>query len=148
MNLTEHFTLEEMTRSDYAIRNGLDNTPDWNTTENLTALCTNLEHLRALLGKGIHITSGYRSVVVNRGIGGADSSQHTVGQAADIHVDGMTTEELYTFIKEKVKSGAFVVDQCIQEFDAWVHVSFNLRGNRKEFLRAIKQNGKTVYLHD
>lgn len=148
MNLTEHFTLEEMTRSEYAIRHGIENKPDWNATENLTALCTSLEHLRTLLGKGINITSGFRSIEVNRGIGGVDSSQHTVGQAADVNVTGMTTEELYQFVKESVKSGKFQVDQCIQEFDSWVHISFNLRGNRGQFLRAVKQNGKTVYLHD
>jgi len=153
MNLSEHFTLEEMTRSEYAIRKGIDNTPNDAIIYNLQAVCMGLEVIRKALGKSIHVSSGYRSPEVNKGIGGAVTSQHTVGQAADINVSGMTAEELYVFIKQLVNSGQLKVDQCIQEFGAWVHISFTFPGERNEFLRAVKVKGfdgitRTSYIKD
>jgi len=153
MKLSEHFTLEEMTRSEYAIRKGIDNTPNAAIVYNLQGVCLGLEIIRKALGKSINVSSGYRSPEVNKGIGGAVTSQHTVGQAADINVSGMTAEELYLFIKELVDTGQLKVDQCIQEFNAWVHVSFTFTGERNEFLRANKVKGsdgiiRTVYTKD
>jgi len=139
--LTAHFTLDELTRSELASRQGLDNTPDALTVGNLTALCGNiLEPLRLKLDKPIQILSGYRSHVVNLKIGGAKTSQHLIGQAADIIVSGMSVQELFDFIV----SAGLPFDQVIQEFDTWVHVSYSLR-NRRQKLRASRNAGQTVY---
>lgn len=144
MNLSANFTLEEMVFSPTAIRLGIDNTPSQEIIENLIMLCQRvLEPLRAKVSKPIHITSGYRCVALNKAIGGAANSQHQLGQAADTHVDGMITEEWFQFIK----NSGIIVDQEIQEFDAWVHISYN-DNPRQMYLRAIKRFGKTVYFED
>ena len=154
MNLTAHFTLEEMTRSQTATRNGYDEqfTPEASIKQNLTDLCGKvLEAIHAALefkfshNIAIHITSGYRCLRANHAIGGAATSKHTKGQAADIHVNEMTVEELYTFIK----NSGIVYDQLIQEFGQWVHISYTATGtNRQQNLRAIKVDGATKYIPD
>jgi len=150
MKLSEHFTLEEMTRSEYAIRKGIDNIPLSEEEGNLKDLCENvLEEIRDLIGKPIRITSGYRSPLVNKGIGGAKNSQHVQGMAADFHVDDMSIEDLYL----AVKNSEIIFDQLIQEFGAWVHVSFNVHHNRRDCFRAVKVKGfdgivRTSYIKD
>ncbi len=142
MKLSEHFTLAEFTRSDYAIRHGIDNTPSAIVTLNLIALCRNtLEPLRTIVKRPIQILSGYRSEEVNKGIGGAPNSQHITGQAADIVVPDMTIEELHDLATKFVPH-----DQAIQEFDEWLHISYNAQKNRQQKLWAVKMNGKTTYL--
>jgi len=141
-NLSPHFTLAEMTKSEYAVRNEIDNTPDELVALNLAALCKNvLEPLRDIVKKPIHINSGYRSPKVNAGIGGASKSQHVEGKAADIEVDGMSIDELFDIA---CKFTPF--DQCIHEFNSWVHISYNGDKNRKQILWAVKKDGKTQYL--
>ncbi len=141
--MTEHFTLYEMSFSEYATRHGKDNTPNEVIADELLALCTNvLEPIRVGIGKPLLITSGYRSVEVNKAIGGSKTSQHCLGQAADFHISGMSIETLFQWI---INSG-IKFDQIIQEFDAWVHISYRGTGNRNMLLRAKKINGKTAYL--
>ena len=143
MNLSPHFTLGEFTRSQTAVRRGIDNTPPPEVIESLTLLCVYvLEPIRAALGP-VSISSGYRSVTLNRAIGGASGSQHTKGEAADISVEGMDTEVLYTAIK----SSPVPFDQLIQEFGQWVHISYSAN-TRRQCLRAVKEGSKTVYLPD
>lgn len=144
MELSTNFTLAEMTRSETAARKGIDNTPSLAVIENLSLLCNNLlEPIRSLVretygeDKVVVVTSGYRSPKLNKAIGGAPNSQHIQGQAADIHVPGLTIEELFKFIVAN-----FDFDQCIQEFNSWVHVS---TVNRKQALRAVKVEGSTKY---
>lgn len=144
MNLSKYFTLEQMTFSATAVRKGIDNRATSEVLTNLTNLCKALDKLKDLLGKHINITSGYRCHELNKVIGGAKNSQHTEGKAADIQVHGMTTEQLYQFIKVS----GIEYCQLIQEFDSWVHISYDAINNKKENLRAVKQNGKTVYLKD
>jgi len=144
MNLSEHFTLEEMVFSQTAVRKGIDNTPDTIVIRNLTNLCEHiLEPIRKGLARPIHISSGYRCEALNKAIGGAKTSQHIEGKAADISVKGMTTQELYDWIKY---SGV-VFDQLIQEFDSWVHISYAVNA-RMDRLIATKKNGKTIYTRD
>lgn len=143
MNLSRHFTLEEMTRSEYAARNGLSNVPDAEQVNALTQLCLKvLEPLRASLQKPIGVTSGYRAPAVNAGVGGSTTSQHMKGEAADINVENMSVEDLFQFVKSN-----YVYDQLIQEFNAWVHVSWDNTAERQRgsILRATKENGKTLY---
>ena len=143
MNLSKHFTLEELTLSDYAIRNDIDNTPDSDAVLNLITLCDKvLEPLRDIVKRPIQITSGYRSPFVNLGIGGSRTSQHSEGKAADIVVPNMSIDELFDIASKFVP-----FDQCIHEFSRWLHISYNGQANRKEVLWAVKENGKTVYKH-
>ena len=96
----------------------------------------------------IHISSGYRSLELNKAIKGAKTSQHVLGQAVDIDMDGteITNKQVFDYIKKNLE-----FDQLIWEFGtdnnpAWVHVSFNSKGRqRKQILKATKKNGKTVY---
>lgn len=122
MNLTAHFTLEELTASDVAARRGLDNAPPSEVIPALTRTAQGLERIRSLVGKPIHVNSAYRSKAVNDAVGSKDTSQHRNGEAADITCKGMPPRELAALIAEnRVDLG---VDQVILEFDAWVHVSF------------------------
>lgn len=143
MNLSEHFTLSEMTFSETAARKSLSNNPTEEVVKNLTALCVNvLEPLRARLNRPIRITSGYRSEAVNKAIGGSKNSQHIQGKAADLQVPGMTSKEVF----ETVKGMGINLDQCIEEFGEWIHVSYNGELNRNQFLIAVKKGKRTVYL--
>lgn len=143
MNLSKHFTLEELTASDAATRRGIDNTPDEATVQNLVQLCnTILEPMRMRLGKPIFISSGYRSPEVNALIGGSRTSQHMKGQAADFHIDGMTPVQVVRWI---VESSRLPYDQVIEEFGRWVHISWAAHP-RGEALVAFKNDeGETEY---
>jgi hypothetical protein len=144
MNISQNFTLEELLRSETDSRKNVAEqwTPSDAVKDNLKKLCDNvLEPLRSFVGKPLIITSGYRCKRVNKLVGGSPTSQHTEGKAADFHVSGMTVESLFKFIINL----DLEFDQIIQEFDAWVHISFNAGKNRNEILRATKKGGKTVY---
>ena len=91
MKLTQHFTLEEMTHSDYADAHGIKNYPGKQALVNLMMLCVLiLEPLRYAIGQPIRINSGYRCKAVNNGVGGVSTSHHLLGLAADIHFDNET----------------------------------------------------------
>jgi zinc D-Ala-D-Ala carboxypeptidase len=148
MKLSEHFSLAEFTRSESAKRHGVSNEPTPEHLENIKQLCEKvLEPIRAKFGP-LNISSGYRSKVLNHFIGGSLSSQHCEGKAADIDQDGMpgvTNTELFHWIKDNID-----FDQMIWEFGDdnkpdWVHVSYNGDKNRKQILKALKVNGKSVY---
>jgi zinc D-Ala-D-Ala carboxypeptidase len=117
--MTPHFTLQELTASETASRNGWDNTPGHAEVENLNRLAELLEQARNLLGKPIMVSSGYRSKQVNDAVGSKDTSQHRLGCAADIKVSGMTPDQ----VCRAIKSSAIPYDQLIREFDAWTHIS-------------------------
>lgn len=121
-HLTPHFTLEELTASETADRMGIENIPDGLSLENLKRLADFLEQIKVLLGgKPIMVNSAYRSLPVNRALGSKDSSQHTIGCAADIRVPGMTPDQVCRAI---IASG-LPFDQVIREFDRWTHVSIS-----------------------
>jgi len=143
MKLSNSFTLEELTSSDYATRNGIDNTPSELVIANLRNLCEyTLEPLRDIVKKPIHIFSGYRCPELNKGIGGAANSQHVEGKAADIIVYGMSVDELFELASKYVQ-----YDQVIHEFSRWVHISVS-NPSRRMKLWAVKEDGKTVYKHE
>lgn len=119
MNLSQHFTLEEMTASNTAARKGLDNTPDEAALENLHRLAERLEAVRAAVARPVSISSGFRSVAVNAAVGGSPNSQHCYGCAADIKVAGMTPRQVI----DTIIAADLPYDQLIHEFDAWVHYS-------------------------
>ena len=120
MNLTPHFTLEELTASETAERNGWDNSPNDQELANLTRLADFLEQVKVVLnGKPIMISSGLRTKKVNDAVGSKDTSQHRIGCAADFRVPGMTPDQV---VKAIIASG-IGFDQVIREFDRWTHIS-------------------------
>ena len=143
MNLTEHFTLAELTVSQEAARAGLPNRPNAEQVERLRDLCAAvLEPLRLRVRRPVVVSSGFRSVTVNRRIGGAAKSQHTRGEAADIIVPGMTPAE----VVDLIRAMRLPFDQVIEEFGRWVHVSHSrANGNRGEVLAATREGGQTRY---
>ena len=117
MNLTEHFTLEELTATSHR---EFDNTPNEYEQANLKRLAEFLERVKAVLnGKPVMINSGFRSKQVNDSVGSKDTSQHRIGCAADIRVPSMTPDQV---VKAVIASG-LPYDQIIREFDAWTHIS-------------------------
>jgi hypothetical protein len=142
----KYFTIRELIKSTTAIERHIDNSPSKEVERSLTALVENiLDPLREAYGKPIIVTSGYRCARLNKVVGGAPSSQHVKGEAADIRSVQDTPEEnkkLYDLIV-KLK---LPFDQLINEhgFD-WVHVSFGAR-HRRQQLRAVWKNGKTIYI--
>lgn len=142
MELTEHFTLEEMTRSTTATRKGIDNTTTPEITESLRLLCEKvLEPLRQSSENTIRVSSGYRCEKLNKLIGGAKNSHHVKGMAADITVDTIPVQTVFYIIKNSDLKWT----QLIQEFGEWVHISYDPNDLKNECLRATKVNGKTVY---
>jgi uncharacterized protein YcbK (DUF882 family) len=119
MQLSEHFTLEELTRSEVAERKGLDNTPNAVEVSNLVRLAGLLEEVRALLNKPILLNSGFRSKAVNDSVGSRDTSQHRIGCAADIRVPGMPPKQV---VEACIKAN-IGYDQIIEEFGSWTHIS-------------------------
>ena len=142
MELTDHFTLDELTRSQTATRRGIPNHPNVAQINALKALCENvLEPLRAHFGASVMISSGFRAAAVNKAIGGAAGSQHTKGEAADFTIAGQTVETVFQFIRQS----DLPFDQVIQE-GTWIHVSHKAKGpNRREALRATFRQGKASY---
>lgn len=127
--------MSELIHSDTAIKHNINNMPDINSMDCLLELIVYvLQPLRDKVGKPIIITSGYRNWQVNKLVGGAVDahgnpiSQHCKGQAADFNIKGMSIAATIDFIK---KSG-IEYDQLINEFDKWVHISFNKGKNRKQ----------------
>ncbi|HEX2932745.1 MAG TPA: D-Ala-D-Ala carboxypeptidase family metallohydrolase [Candidatus Binatia bacterium] len=142
-NLTDHFSLEEMTFSETASRHGIDNKPDTASRQNLLELCENiLEPIRELAGGPITVTSGYRSPILNSIIGGAPESQHKIGEAADINCPFLNPQALF----QRIRQSDLAFDQLIDEFGTWVHISYRKPGrNRRQVLRARKVDGVTRY---
>jgi zinc D-Ala-D-Ala carboxypeptidase len=119
MQLTKHFSLEELTVSTVAARKGLDNTPNASEIANLVRVAELLEQVRALLGKPIILNSGFRSKTVNDAVGSKDTSQHRIGCAADIRVPGMTPKQ----VVQACIDADIPYDQIIEEFGSWTHIS-------------------------
>ena len=148
MKLSKNFSLKEFTKSQTAARKGIDNTPDIQAAINLTALCNNvLQAIRDEKGS-VTINSGYRCTELNRAIGSSDTSQHRVGEAADIEVMGVDNYELAQWIDDNI-----VFDQLILEGyedgdtnSGWLHISYKADGsNRNKTLTARFVNGKANY---
>ena len=118
--LSEHFTYEELTRSDAAVRLGVENRPNDAEIENLKRLAALLEEVKkAVGGKPVMINSGFRSKPVNDAVGSKETSQHRLGCAADLRVPGMKPRE----VVEACIAAQVPFDQIILEFDSWTHIS-------------------------
>ena len=148
MNLSKSFTLNELTKSQEATRLGIDNIPNEEQIQNLKILCENiLQPIRDFYGMPVSVSSGYRSIALCEAIGSSAKSQHTKGQAADFEIFGVANKDVAEFIVKNIE-----YDQCILEFwnendpnSGWVHCSYSANGNRKQYLKAEKLNGRIVY---
>jgi uncharacterized protein YcbK (DUF882 family) len=117
MNLTEHFTLEELTYTDHR---EFDNTPNDAEKANLQRLALFLEEVKTVLeGRPIMVNSAFRCKQVNDAVGSKDTSQHRIGCAADLRIPGMTPDE----VVKAVTASGLGYDQIIREFDRWTHIS-------------------------
>jgi len=150
MQLSKNLSLAEVLRSESAKRNGISNTPTKEHLDNLVSIALNVfQPIRDHFLVPIHISSGYRSVALNKAVGGSNTSQHSKGQALDIDMDGtkITNKQIFDFIKDNIE-----FDQLIWEFGTdknpdWVHVSYAKGKNRKQILKAVRRNGKTSYIN-
>ena len=122
MQLTDHFTLAQLTCSETAERDGIDNTAPLEVIDNLRRLAEGLEAVQALLGAPLDISSGYRSPALNRVVGGSPTSQHSQGLAADFVCAAFGTP---LDIAAAIQASDIEFDQCILEYGRWVHLSFS-----------------------
>lgn len=137
----KHFKLEEFLQSDTARRHGIDMTPSPAVKRNLELLVANiLDPLRDRIGLPIKVTSGFRPRELNPLVGGSNTSQHTIGQAADIVVATLTPKQ----VCQAIIDAKLPFDQLIWEFGSWTHVSFGGR-NRRQVLTAKRVGKKVVY---
>ena len=147
MNLTRNFTLSELTKSDTAIRKGINNNPSAEQIEKLKLLCENiLQPVRDHFGR-VKITSGFRSVELCLAINSSANSQHARAEAADFECPGVDNAELADWIKRERP-----YDQLILEFytpgepnSGWIHCSYTEGTPRASFLHAFRSEGKTKY---
>jgi len=145
MKLSENFSLQELIKSQTALRKGINNKPaSPDIVVNLQTLCEKvLQPVRDHFGKPVTVNSGYRCPKLNKAIGSSSKSQHTKGLAADIEIPGVSNKELAEYIESNLP-----FDQLILEFyngvdpsSGWVHVSYvDDTSNRKQTL-TINSNG-------
>ena len=147
LRLSKNFALSEMVKSATAERLGVDNSPGLHHLVNLTHLCINiLQPVREQFGV-ITINSGYRSPALNSKVGGSKTSQHCNGQAGDFESFSTPNPDLAKWISKNLE-----FDQLILEFydgkdpnSGWVHCSYNLMGNRKKIMTALKTKSGVQY---
>lgn len=129
--LSQNFSLQELTISQTAARKGIDNTPSQSIIETLIMTCDRMEKVRQICGnRAIFVSSGYRSPAVNKAIGGAKTSHHMTGHAVDFSVSGLTIAGTFALLKKAHDNGQLKYDQLINEYGRWIHISFapSMRG--------------------
>ena len=147
MQLSRNFSLQELTKSDTAIRKGIDNEPNADQIDKLKALCENiLQPVRDHFGR-VKVTSGFRSVELCTAIGSSANSQHAKAEACDFECPGVDNAELADWIHREL-----TYDQLILEFykpgepnSGWIHCSWIPDQPRASYLWAYKSEGKTKY---
>lgn len=127
-----NFKMSELIYSAKAVEYNINNMPDINSLDCMLDLIINcLQPIRNLLNKPMIITSGYRCDRVNKLVDGTNNSQHKKGQAVDFIVRGMKPKEIIEIIKDS----DIEFDQMINEYDSWIHVSYNKKNNRKSIIK-------------
>jgi hypothetical protein len=149
MKLSENLQLSEVIRSESAKRHNISNMPTPEHIENLKVLAEKVfQPIRDHFGVPIHVSSGYRSAALNKRIGGAKTSDHLLGKAIDIDQDetSITNAQVFDFIKNNLKFSQLIWEFGTDKNPDWVHVSYDPKNLKCQILKAIKQNGKTVYI--
>ena len=147
MNLSRNFTLSELTKSDTAIRKGINNNPNAEQIEKLKALCENiLQPVRDHFGR-VKVTSGFRSVDLCLAIGSSSNSQHAKAEAADFECVGVDNAELADWIKDNLPYDQLIVEYYTpgEPNSGWIHCSYIPDQPRASYLWAYKSEGKTKY---
>ena len=148
MNLTTNFSLLELTKSQTAERKGIDNTPSPDHQESLKLLCTHiLQPVRDHFERVVSVSSGYRSPELCLAIGSKTTSQHAKGEAADCELFGVSNKELADWIHFNLNYDQLILEYWKEEDpnSGWVHCSYIEGNNRRQYLRAYKEDGKTKY---
>jgi len=149
MKLTENFSLNELTKSQTAERKGIDNTPSAEHQENLKSLCEMiLQPIRDHFGQVVSVSSGYRSPELCVAIGSSTQSQHAKGEASDFEIFGISNKKLADYIDQNLDYDQLILEYWKGEDEpnsGWVHCSYTNGNNRKQYLRAYKENGSTKY---
>lgn len=141
VQLSENFSLSEFVKTG----TGIENIPSETAIENLRELVRNvLQPLRTYVKTPITISSGYRSPLVNAAVGGAESSQHVSGEAADIIVPGLSNQQILRAIQILRLPFDQLIDEQLKG-KTWVHVSFKQNGRRQMLTARDGPNGTTVY---
>ena len=139
MNISPNFKLDEFTSSQYAVRNGIDNTPCEVVLGNLKITALGMEEIRVHLGVPLFITSGYRCPKLNKCVGGSKKSAHVDGYAADFIANKFGKPKT---IVEKIKELGIKYDQLICE-GTWVHISFAPTLRQQTLTAEFKDGGVT-----
>ena len=147
MKLSRNFTLQELIKSDTAIRKGIDNNPNADQIEKLKTLCERvLQPVRDHFGR-VKVTSGFRSPELCAAIGSSVNSQHAKAEAVDFEVIGVDNAEVADWIYTNIRT-----DQLILEFytpgepnSGWIHASYIEFNPRAQYLRAYREDKKTKY---
>ena len=148
MKLSENFSLVELTKSQTAERKGIDNTPSTEHQENLKRLCESvLQPVRDHFSRVVSVSSGYRSEELCLAIGSKTTSQHARGEAADFEIFGISNKELANYVHFNLNYDQLILEYWKEEDpnSGWVHCSFSEGNNRRQYLRAYKENGSTKY---
>ena len=148
MNLTTNFSLLELTKSQTAERKGIDNTPSPDHQESLKLLCTHiLQPVRDHFERVVSVSSGYRSPELCLAIGSKTTSQHAKGEAADFEIFGVSNKELADWIHFNLNYDQLILEYWKEEDpnSGWVDCSYIEGNNRRQYLRAYKEDGKTKY---
>jgi zinc D-Ala-D-Ala carboxypeptidase len=148
MKLSEHFTLRELTVSEWAARNDVDNMPPDMLISTLQELAAKLEEVRVVLGnKRVHVNSGYRSPKVNKAIGGTPTSSHQYGQAADIICPefGAPMDICKTIIDSGIKFDQLILEYATPDGGGWVHLGIGKR--MRQQVLTINKHGTFAGLH-
>lgn len=149
MQLSKNFTLNELIKTQTAVRNGIDNTPGQQELDNLKILVEKvLQPIRDSFGRAVIVSSGYRSPSINSLVGGSPNSDHVRGMAADIEIPGIDNKVLAEWIVENLQFTQLILE-FYQDGDSdsgWVHVAYDKRKLFNQVMRARKgPNGRTLY---
>ena len=149
MKLSEHLSLKEVTKSETAIRLGVDNQPSQQQLQNLIILAKEVfEPIRVHFNEPIYVSSGFRSKVLNKALRGSSTSQHCKGEAIDLDQDyrntDVTNAEVFEFIRDNLEFTQLIWENGDDKNPAWVHVSFDAKNLKKQVLQL--KNGKYIRL--
>lgn len=148
--ISPHITLEMVTKSQTATRNNVKEqfNPSQDIINNLSDLALNVIEKLLIMFPNLIISSGYRCEKLNALIGGANSSQHTKGQAVDLQITGKSNIEIAkSILHARIPYDQMIIEGGTMDRPAWIHVSYKMGGNRFEILRADFSSGKAVYSH-
>lgn len=150
IDISDHVTYKEATKSNTALKNGIDNTPNTTQLNAMRRVAKNVfDPMRKHFNVKIGVSSFFRSKELNKKIGGASKSDHMDGEAMDIDADiygGVTNRQIFDYIKDNLEFDKLIWEFGSDEEPAWVHVSYVEGNNRKMVMQAIRKDGKTSYV--